>query len=200
MKNIKSLYYAHHMFKYNTEEEKKELNLISEKFNNYYIINPNGFICQENDEKSIMNQCLHFVKNNSDILVFSTIEDQIMGKGVYDEIKCALQDNKTVYYLYKDNFSEFTKEYFDNILIIHNESGSNRYYGKIFINDNKFKCECCNKIEKYSKFSYQIAELLLPIGMGEYDKKKVVLCNDCFYKIMNKSKDEFYEIKGFNEK
>ena len=44
MKNI--IYYHHHIWKYNTEEERKEINIINNKFNNSLIINPNGWISQ----------------------------------------------------------------------------------------------------------------------------------------------------------
>ena len=40
MIDIKKLYYAHHMFKYNTKEEKQEIELIEKKFPNFLIINP----------------------------------------------------------------------------------------------------------------------------------------------------------------
>ena len=71
MIDIKKLYYAHHIFKYNTKEEKQEIELIEKKFPNFLIINPNEWICQENAEQANMNQRYHFVKM-SDILVFAS--------------------------------------------------------------------------------------------------------------------------------
>ena len=49
--DIKKLYYAHHMFKYNTKEEKQEIELIEKKFPNFLIIKPNEWICQDNSEQ-----------------------------------------------------------------------------------------------------------------------------------------------------
>ncbi len=95
MIDIKKLYYAHHMFKYNTKEEKQEIELIEKKFPNFLIINPNEWICQDNSEQAIMNQCYHFVKM-SDILVFSSL-NTIIGRGVHEEVQLALEENKDVY-------------------------------------------------------------------------------------------------------
>ena len=45
------------MFKYNTKEEKQEIELIEKKFPDFLIINPNGWIFQHNSEQAVMNQC-----------------------------------------------------------------------------------------------------------------------------------------------
>lgn len=126
MIGIKKLYYAHHMFKYNTEEEKQEIELIEKKFPNFLIINPNGWICQDNSEQAIMNQCYHFVKM-SDVLVFSSL-NTIIGRGVYEEVEVALENNKDVYYLSDKNFYKITLKDFLKINIIYNETNSFRKY------------------------------------------------------------------------
>lgn len=122
------IYYAHHMWKYNTEEEKREINLIWNRFQEL-IINPNGWIAQNNTEEAIMNQCFHFVRM-CDITVFSTI-DGVMGKGVYTEVKEALDNNKEVYYLNDNNIESFTIENFKKIKIIYDQSKTNRLFAKI---------------------------------------------------------------------
>ena len=127
MKNI--IYYAHHIRKYNTEEERKEINIINNKFNNSLIINPNGWIAQENDEKSIMNQCFKFVEL-SDIIIFTSMNG-IIGKGVYYEIKHALDNNKKLYYLNNGIFNTFTYDNFNNIEIIYSITNNNREFAII---------------------------------------------------------------------
>lgn len=123
------VYYAHHIWKYNTSEEIKEIESIESKFENSIIINPNGWINQCGNEKYIMNQCLLLVEN-SDILVFSTIENNVVGKGVYDEIWCALKNNKKIYWL-SDNFIEYSIDDFNKIELIYGDTGSKRKYAKI---------------------------------------------------------------------
>ena len=129
MVDIKKLYYAHHMFKYNTKEEKQEIELIEKKFPNFLIINPNGWISQHNSEQAVMNQCYHFVKM-SDVVVFSSL-DAIIGRGVYEEVQLALEDNKDVYYLSDNNFYKITLKDFLKINIIYNETNSFRKYASV---------------------------------------------------------------------
>ena len=126
MIDIKKLYYAHHVFKYNTKEEKQEIELIEKKFPNFLIINPNEWICQDNSEQAIMNQCYHFVKM-SDILVFSSL-NTIIGRGVYEEVQLALEENKDVYYLLDNNFYKINLKDFLKVNIIYNETNDFRKY------------------------------------------------------------------------
>ena len=129
MIEIKKLYYAHHMFKYNTDEEKQEIKLIEEKFPSFLIINPNGWIYKNNSEQAIMNQCYHFVKM-SDILVFSSL-NTIIGRGVYEETKLALENNKDVYYLFNNNFYKITANAFLKVKIIYNKTKSFRKFASV---------------------------------------------------------------------
>ena len=129
MIDIKKLYYAHHMCKYNTKEEKQEIELIEKKFPNFLIINPNGWICQDNSEQAIMNQCYHFVKM-SDVLVFSSL-NTIIGRGVYEEVQLAVEKNKDVYYLLDSNFYKINLKDFLKVNIIYNKTNNFRKYASM---------------------------------------------------------------------
>lgn len=126
---MNKIYYAHHQWKYNTEEELKELEQIELQLDGF-IVNPNGWVYEVEDQSYCMGQCFHFVKI-CDTLVFSTIENGIMGKGVYDEIKCALDNNKQVYYLNNGLLESFYYGDYDNIKIVVDETGTNRRYAKV---------------------------------------------------------------------
>ena len=76
-----------------------------------------------------MNQCYHFVKM-SDVVVFSSL-DAIIGRGVYEEVQLALEDNKDVYYLSDNNFYKITLKDFLKINIIYNETNSFRKYASV---------------------------------------------------------------------
>lgn len=92
------IYYAHSIWKYDTEVEKYELGLIRKMFPNSQIINPNGDISHDSfDETDIMRDCLDVV-SKCDSLVFSSVNG-VIGKGVYDEIQQAIVEKKLVYYL-----------------------------------------------------------------------------------------------------
>ena len=114
------------MFKYNTKEEKQEIELIEKKFPNFLIINPNEWIYQDNSEQAIMNQCYHFVKM-SDILVFSSL-NTIIGRGVCEEVQLALEENKDVYYLLDNNFYKINLKDFLKVNIIYNKTNNFREY------------------------------------------------------------------------
>ena len=117
------------MFKYNTKEEKQEIELIEKKFPNFLIINPNEWICQDNSEQAIMNQCYHFVKM-SDVLVFSSL-NTIIGRGVYEEVQLALEKNKDVYYLLDNNFYKINLKDFLKVNIIYNKTNNLRKYASM---------------------------------------------------------------------
>lgn len=126
----KSIYYAHHQWKYNTEAEIEELNTIKTIFENSVIINPNGWIAKIDSEEVAMAQCLQLVKS-ADILVFSCIEGGIIGRGVYTEIKTALDNNKKVYRVSEHGVVSFNMEDFKSTEIIKDFTGTNRKYAKI---------------------------------------------------------------------
>lgn len=126
-----TVYYAHHLLKYNTKEELREIQLIKDFYKNVNIINPNGYVDQNKSEPSIMDDCFEAIKKTCDELVFSTIEDGIIGKGVYDEIKCALDDNKKVYLINNNELIKFTMDDYNNIQIIYNITLTKRKYAKV---------------------------------------------------------------------
>lgn len=95
--NPLKIYYAHHLWKYNTEIEEYELNLIRQTFPNATICNPSVDINQHQNESDIMKDCLEAV-DDSDIVVFSSVSG-VVGKGVYDEVTrakkvCYIHDNE----------------------------------------------------------------------------------------------------------
>lgn len=99
----KTIYYAHHLWKYDTEIEKFELGLIKEKLSNYEILNPNKYFSFSEDitEEEIMNVCLKTVCD-CEALVFSSLSG-IIGRGVYMEVGLAMDLKKDVYYIHEDN-------------------------------------------------------------------------------------------------
>ena len=114
------VYYAHSKLIYNTEKEKEEFSVIKDNFKDGVIINPNGWIYDNGKEKDIMEQCYIFVKQ-SDIIVFSMIEDGFIGRGVYTEIQKAMWWHKKIYCLHEGKLHKFDN--FDNISIF--ERGMN---------------------------------------------------------------------------
>lgn len=96
------IYYAHHQWKYGTQVEQYELDLIRRYFPNARIYNPSVDLTRTkaDGEEAIMEECLETVRN-SDILVFSSL-DGTVGKGVYQEVKEAYKNGKLVLYIYHD--------------------------------------------------------------------------------------------------
>ena len=82
---------------YNTKIEKKEFDTIYDKFQNenIYIINPAIWIAQNMNGHDAMQQCFKFI-DISACIVFTTLEDGIIGKGVYEEINYALENKKKI--------------------------------------------------------------------------------------------------------
>lgn len=98
----KKIYYAFHQWKYDTEIEEFELDIIRKKLPEYQVFNPSKDFTFSEDmsEKEIMLECLNKVEG-CDALVFSSLSG-IVGRGVYSEVRCALVNNKEVYYLKQD--------------------------------------------------------------------------------------------------
>lgn len=97
------IYYAHHRWKYGTEEERYELDLIRNFFPLARIFNPAADLKHTalDGEEAVMKECLDTVEN-SDILVFSSL-DGCVGIGVHHEVMKALSLGKIVFYIYQDN-------------------------------------------------------------------------------------------------
>ena len=86
-------YYAHSVYKYNTDVERYELSLIPGK-----VINPNGIVDQTKSEREIMKHCCSLI-DKCNALVFSSV-DGVIGRGVAGEITHAFIRNKSVYYIH----------------------------------------------------------------------------------------------------
>ena len=81
------IYYAHHLWKYNTKIEEYELSIIRKKFPDAEILNPNGMVCQSLPESEIVQDCFSKILE-CDALVFSDISGMV-GYGVYSEVQFA---------------------------------------------------------------------------------------------------------------
>lgn len=130
------IYYAHSMLIYNTEKEREEIDLIKlnegHTYGNYdvTIINPNGWIYDNGNGKDVMEQCFVFIKQ-SDMTVFSTLKDGVIGKGVYSEIEKALYYDKSVFHLRQDgDMRRFLEKDFDKIELV-NEGKDWKKYAKV---------------------------------------------------------------------
>ena len=125
------IYYAHHMYKYGTEIEKFEIELIKEKLKNCKILNPNGDInfsnCNNGEEE--MNLCYENL-SSCDAIVFSSLSG-IIGKGVFGEVMYANRNDKDIYYIENDEIKK-VEDFKFKIL-----NRSNRIYAKI--NNIEFK-------------------------------------------------------------
>ena len=97
---MNKIYYAHHLWKYNTPIESYELDLIKRYFPYHEIINPNGYIEQNREESIIMKDCLTCIEDCS-ILIFSSVNG-VVGRGVVDEFKKASKLGLPIYYIMDD--------------------------------------------------------------------------------------------------
>ena len=88
------IYYAHHRWKYGTQIEAYELDLI--------IFNPSEHLdVKGRSEEDIMRDCLAAVKD-ADVVIFSSM-DGVIGKGVYDELMYAIENDKPILYIFYDH-------------------------------------------------------------------------------------------------
>ena len=94
------IYYAHAICLYDTEEEKKEVILIREKFKNAEIINPADF------PNSKMEFYLRLI-DKCNIVIFSCLLEKITS-GVGKEVNYALNKGKEVYLLKEVNLLPIT--------------------------------------------------------------------------------------------
>lgn len=99
------IYYAHHLWKYGTEIEKYELEVIKSRFPDVAIINPATDVSQFGTSEEIMVKCFKAVKSCNSI-VFSSV-DGIIGKGVFDEVALGASLNKPIYYILNNQLLEF---------------------------------------------------------------------------------------------
>lgn len=120
--NNYAVYYAHHRWKYGTEIEKYEEELIKRYFPTAKVCNPSRDIdISGKSEAEIMDDCLTVV-HNADVVIFSAVSGTV-GIGVYTEVEEALKFGKLVLYIYQDRLrTDFT-------LRINPNSTSDRLYG-----------------------------------------------------------------------
>ena len=120
MSELSTVYYAHHLWKYNTPIEEYEIGLIIKAFPNVAIINPNTDIEQGREEAKIMCDCLSAV-SKCDAVVFSDL-DGAVGKGVYEEVGNA----NRVYWIHNNAVLPF-----DGTFSILPDSGTRRIYATV---------------------------------------------------------------------
>ena len=119
------IYYAHHLWKYDTNIETWEQDLIAEHFPQCEIVNPNGAVKQGRSEEDIMADCLQMVRS-CDGLVFSSLSG-VIGQGVMQEIAEAHRHGLTVWYLHHG-----TIERPDTIYIEPLENSTSRIYATVW--------------------------------------------------------------------
>ena len=96
------IYYAHHRWKYGTQIEAYELDLIKKYYPTATIFNPSEFLDIEGrSEEDIMRDCLAAVKD-ADVIIFSSM-DGVIGKRVYDELMYAIENDKPILYIFYDH-------------------------------------------------------------------------------------------------
>jgi hypothetical protein len=91
----KKAYFSHSKMKYNTLEETEELNFIKKHFGGEVI-------CPNNNLASIGGIENNFKTINSCDCLYATEYKGLIGRGVYDECRYALNAGKTVYVVRKD--------------------------------------------------------------------------------------------------
>ena len=122
-KKQKQVYYAHSMLIYDTRREKKELKFLKKHYK--FVCNPNTDI--KWDDAMEMEPYFKAIKS-CDLLICSEYKNHI-GKGVYDEIRTALNNNIIVLCLKKKLFRYRLHNIKD--LILKNENDWKIKYGKI---------------------------------------------------------------------
>ena len=112
-----NIYYAHHLWKYNTEIEKYEIELIKANYPDADILNPNGCIGYTESSglttEEIMDICFAAI-HSSDVLVFSSVNG-VVGKGVTDEVTLAKQLRIPIFYIDKNELNIAEEVSFDVI-------------------------------------------------------------------------------------
>ena len=166
------IYYAHPKEKYNTEIEQIEYKNIQHFFPFAFIINPSklepNWKKKQLYESEIMDKCLYIVKK-VDLVLFSSLNEIYISRGVYLEVTQAeekkipvylIQENDLLNYSLNDKYEENWKKYCTYKAILHEN--------KSFIIKN-FNLS----LEDYLKNNYStIFENL------RSNKKYFIICND----------------------
>lgn len=95
------IYYAHHVWKYDTPMENFEIKCIERQFKDAVIVNPRTTIPQDQPESVILDYAYKAL-NNCDAIVFSTFSGMI-GHGVFNEIAVAVNSGVAIYQLEGDS-------------------------------------------------------------------------------------------------
>lgn len=73
------------------------------------IINPNGYINQNNTESQIMEDCFKTIEE-CDTIIFSSVNG-IIGRGVYAEVQKGIKLRLKIYYIENDMLFTFDENY-----------------------------------------------------------------------------------------
>ena len=122
------IYYAHHVWKYDTPIENFEIKCIERQFKDAVIVNPRTTIPQDQPESVILDYAYKAL-DDCEAIVFSTFSGMI-GHGVFNEIIYAFNAGKKVYQLHGmgcyeiDNLDIFMNEVIADFIF----KGDNRMY------------------------------------------------------------------------
>ncbi len=119
------VYYAHHIWKYDTPIEEYELDCIKGCFEDAEIINPRTALPQGKSESEILKAAYEAIKD-CDALVFSTVSGMI-GHGVFNEIVVALNSGVELYQLEGNDCYKISDADLKDIIF----SGDNRVYALV---------------------------------------------------------------------
>lgn len=126
-----NIYYAHHQWKYGTQIEQYELDLIKRYFPDSVVFNPATELLTDPalGEEAIMKECLDRVRD-SDIIIFSSM-DGVVGTGVYHELEEARKNGKFVYYIFRNGLHLSSNSRF-NVSMIEDAHRTDRVYASVY--------------------------------------------------------------------
>ena len=122
-----NIYYAHHQWKYGTQIEQYEIDLIKRYFPGDTIFNPATELTTDHSlgEETIMDECLERIRN-SDIVIFSSM-DGVVGTGVYHELEEARKNGKFIYYIFRNGLHSVI-----NVSILEDAQRTDRVYATVY--------------------------------------------------------------------
>lgn len=122
-----NIYYAHHQWKYGTQIEQYEIDLIKRYFPGDTIFNPATELTTDHSlgEEAIMDECLERIRN-SDIVIFSSM-DGVVGTGVYHELEEARKNGKFIYYIFRNGIHSVI-----NVSILEDAQRTDRVYATVY--------------------------------------------------------------------
>ena len=122
-----NIYYAHHQWKYGTQIEQYEIDLIKRYFPGDTIFNPATELTTDHSlgEEAIMDECLERIRN-SDNVIFSSM-DGVVGTGVYHELEEARKNGKFIYYIFRNGLHSVI-----NVSILEDAQRTDRVYATIY--------------------------------------------------------------------